>query len=119
MVYPAMKAAQILESQGISCGVVNMRYVKPIDTSLLQQLLQQTPNLVTVEEHVLPGGFGSAVLEALEGTSATVHRIGIPDRFVEHGPQNVLRDMVGLSPEKIAATTREFLQRQQKLQPTR
>lgn len=109
MVHPCLKAAALIEKQGIPCGVVNMRFVKPIDTALLQQLLQQTKNFVTVEDHVLPGGFGSAVMEAMEGTDARIHRIGIPDKFIEHGPQSVLRDMVGLSPEKIAESTLQFL----------
>jgi len=65
-----MKAAALIEKEGIPCGVVNMRFVKPIDTALLKQLLQQTPNFVTVEDHVLTGGFGSAVMEAMEGTEA-------------------------------------------------
>jgi 1-deoxy-D-xylulose-5-phosphate synthase len=109
MVHPCLKAAAILEKEGIQAGVVNMRFVKPIDSQLLNQLLQQTPNFVTVEDHVLPGGFGSAVMEAMEGTEARIHRIGIPDKFIEHGPQKVLRDMVGLTPEKIAQSTLEFL----------
>src|SRR5690606_16145359 len=109
MVHPAIKAAQLIEKEGFSCGVVNMRFVKPIDNDLLNRLRQQTSTFVTIEEHVLPGGFGSAVLETLEGTDARVHRIGIPDKFVDHGPQNVLRDMVGLSPEKIAQTTLQLL----------
>jgi 1-deoxy-D-xylulose-5-phosphate synthase len=108
-VYPALEAAAIIEKEGISCGVVNMRFVKPMDTALLEKLRAQTQNFVTVEEHVLAGGFGSAVLEAFEGVDVRVHRIGIPDKFIEHGPQNVLRDMVGLSPEKIAATTMTFI----------
>ncbi|MFA5974838.1 MAG: 1-deoxy-D-xylulose-5-phosphate synthase [Elusimicrobiota bacterium] len=109
MVYPSLRAAAMIEKEGLSCGVVNMRFVKPLDVELLQQLLRQTTNFVTVEEHVLPGGFGSAVMEALEGTDANIHRLGIPDRFIEHGPQNVLRDMVGLSYEKIAQSTLRFL----------
>ncbi len=108
-VHPSLRAAALLEKEGISAGVVNMRFVKPIDTELLQQLRKQTANFVTVEEHVLAGGFGSAVMEAMEGTAMNIKRLGIPDKFVEHGPQNVLRDMVGLSAEKIAATTREFV----------
>jgi len=109
MVHPCLKAAALIEKEGIPCGVVNMRFVKPIDTLLLHQLLQQTRNFVTVEDHVLPGGFGSAVMEAMEGTDARIHRIGIPDRFIDHGPQMILRDMVGLSPEKIAQSTLQFL----------
>ncbi len=109
MVHPALKAAMQLDKEGIHCGVINMRYVKPIDLELLLQLRETTTNFITVEEHVLTGGFGSAVMEAFEGQDVRIHRIGIPDKFVEHGPQNVLRDMVGLSVEKIAHTTREFL----------
>jgi 1-deoxy-D-xylulose-5-phosphate synthase len=117
-VHPALHAATLIEKEGIPCGVVNMRFVKPLDKDLLLQLSRQTPNFVTIEEHVLPGGFGSAVMEAMEGTDVRIHRIGIPDAFVEHGPQNVLRDMVGLSAEKIAQTTLEFLKHKRpSLQP--
>lgn len=117
-VHPALKAADLIEKQGIPCGVVNMRFVKPIDKELLVQLSRQTPNFVTIEEHVLPGGFGSAVMEAMEGTDVRIHRIGIPDKFIEHGPQNVLRDQVGLSAEKIAQTTLDFLKHKRaSLQP--
>jgi 1-deoxy-D-xylulose-5-phosphate synthase len=108
-VYPCMKAAEILEKEGLSVGVVNARFVKPIDTALLLKLREQTSHFITVEEHVLAGGFGSAVMEAMEGVDVRIQRIGIPDKFVEHGPQNVLRDLVGLSPEKIAASTRNFI----------
>ncbi len=118
MVHPALKAATLIEKEGIPCGVVNMRFVKPLDKDLLLQLCRQTPNFITIEEHVLPGGFGSAVMEAMEGTDVRIHRIGIPDKFIEHGPQNVLREMVGLSPEKIAHTTLEFLKhRRPSLEP--
>jgi 1-deoxy-D-xylulose-5-phosphate synthase len=109
MVHPCLRAAEIAEKVGVRCGVVNMRFVKPIDTALLKQLVQQTPNLITVEDHVLTGGFGSAVLEALEGVEARVHRIGIPDKFIEQGPQMVLRELIGLSPEKIAQSAIEFV----------
>jgi 1-deoxy-D-xylulose-5-phosphate synthase len=118
MVHPCLKAAAIIEKEGIPCGVVNMRFVKPLDVELLRQLRQQTANFVTVEENILAGGFGSAVLEAMEGTDTRIHRIGIPDKFIEHGPQNVLRDMVGLSAEKIAQSTLAFLKNKRpSLQP--
>jgi 1-deoxy-D-xylulose-5-phosphate synthase len=116
MVGPALRAATLIENEGIPCGVVNMRFVKPMDTELLATLRRQTLNFVTIEEHVLPGGFGSAVMEAFEGTDARVHRIGIPDKFIEHGPQNVLRELVGLSPEKIAQSTVAFLKTKKSLQ---
>lgn len=101
-VHPALEAAQILEDQGISCGVVNMRFVKPIDVELLKECAAKTPRLVTVEDNVLAGGFGSAVLEALTPGRAEVLRLGIPDAFVEHGAPHLLYDSIGLSAPKIA-----------------
>jgi 1-deoxy-D-xylulose-5-phosphate synthase len=69
---------------------------------------------VTIEEHALQGGFGSAVLECLERNRVTgvrVHRIGLPDQFIEHGPQAVLRQKYGLDADGIAASAREFVER--------
>ena len=101
-VHPAIEAAQALEDQGVSAGVLNMRFVKPVDRELLLEALKITPLLVTVEDGVLAGGFGSAVLEAIENIPAKILRLGIPDRFVEHGAQGILYDSVGLSAAKIA-----------------
>ncbi len=101
-VHPALEAAQILEDKGISCGVVNMRFVKPLDVELIKECAAKTPRLVTVEDNVLPGGFGSAVLEALTPGRAEVLRLGLPDSFVEHGAPNLLYDAVGLSAPMIA-----------------
>ncbi len=101
-VHPALEAAQILEDRGISCGVVNMRFVKPIDVELIKACAAKTPRLVTIEDNVLPGGFGSAVLEALAPGEAMVLRLGLPDGFVEHGAPPILYDLVGLTAPKIA-----------------
>ncbi|MBI3565037.1 MAG: 1-deoxy-D-xylulose-5-phosphate synthase, partial [Elusimicrobia bacterium] len=101
-VHPSLEAAQILEDKGISCGVVNMRFVKPLDVELLKECAAKTPRLVTVEDNVLTGGFGSAVLEALTPGRAEVLRLGLPDGFVEHGAPHLLYDAVGLSAPKIA-----------------
>ncbi len=101
-VHPALEAAQLLEDKGISCGVVNMRFVKPLDVELLKECAAKTPRLVTVEDNVLQGGFGSAVLEALTPGRAEVLRLGLPDSYVEHGAPNLLYDAVGLSAPKIA-----------------
>jgi 1-deoxy-D-xylulose-5-phosphate synthase len=101
-VHPALEAAQILEDKGISCGVVNMRFVKPLDVELLKECAAKTPRLVTVEDNVLQGGFGSAVLEALTPGRAEVLRLGLPDAFVEHGAPPLLYDAVGLTAPKIA-----------------
>jgi 1-deoxy-D-xylulose-5-phosphate synthase len=101
-VHPALEAAQMLEDRGISCGVVNMRFVKPIDIELIKACAAKTPRLVTIEDNVLPCGFGSAVLEVLAPGEANVLRLGLPDGFVEHGAPHLLYDLVGLSAPKIA-----------------
>ena len=101
-VHPALEAAHLLEDRGISCGVVNMRFVKPLDVELINERAAKTPRLVTVEDNVLAGGFGSAGLEALPSAGVSVLRLGLPDAFVEHGAPHLLYDLVGLSAAKIA-----------------
>ena len=108
-VHPALEAAQILEDQGWSVGVVNMRFVKPMDVELLKECAAKTPRLVTIEDNVIQGGFGSAVLEALTPGRAEVLRLGIPDSFVEHGAPHLLYDSVGLSGPKIAERVAAWL----------
>lgn len=84
----AMEAAEMLDEDEISCGVVNPIFVKPLDIDLLLDSARATGRIVTVEENVLAGGFGSAVLEALTAAGmedTAVHRIGMPDSFIEHG----------------------------------
>ena len=84
----ALQAAETLAEQGIECGVVNALFVKPLDVGLLLDAARNSGRIVTVEENVLAGGFGSAVLEALSDAGiegVTVRRIGMPDSFVEHG----------------------------------
>ncbi|MBI4371369.1 MAG: 1-deoxy-D-xylulose-5-phosphate synthase, partial [Elusimicrobia bacterium] len=75
-VHPALEAAQKLEDLGYSCGVVNMRFVKPLDVELLKECAAKTPRLVTIEDNVIAGGFGSAVLETLTPGRAEVLRLG-------------------------------------------
>jgi len=110
-VYPSIQAASILEADGFDITVVNARFVKPFDKTLLENTAQNHKYLITVEENSLAGGFGSAVLEYLSDwniLNTSLRRIGLPDRFIEHGPQGVLRDIYGLTPEKIAATIKEI-----------
>jgi 1-deoxy-D-xylulose-5-phosphate synthase len=101
MVPEALKIADKLGlEEGLSCGVVNARFVKPLDRTLLLSQAACIPLLVTMEDHVLAGGFGSAVLEALQDADCqvAVERIGWPDRFVEHGTSaDCLRAGCGLS----------------------
>ncbi len=105
MVRDALKLAERLErEENISVGVVNARFVKPLDRTLLLSHAALIPLLVTMEDHVLAGGFGSAVLEALQDAECptAVERIGWPDKFVEHGTNGqILRAAYGLSPEDI------------------
>uniref|UniRef100_A0A831U227 1-deoxy-D-xylulose-5-phosphate synthase n=1 Tax=Geobacter metallireducens TaxID=28232 RepID=A0A831U227_GEOME len=111
-VYPALEGAKLLEARGIRATVVNARFVKPLDRDLILDAARRTGCVVTVEENALQGGFGSAVLELLaeEGeTSVRVKRIGIPDRFIEQGPQVQLRQDLGLDGVGIAAAAEAFL----------
>lgn len=112
-VYPSMDAQKILLKEGISVGVINMRFVKPIDKTLLEKLISiGMRKFITVEEHVLAGGFGSAVMEALEGEQISITRIGIDDHFVEHGTQEILREQEGLSVAKIAERIKKILSKE-------
>lgn len=103
-VYPALKAAEKLREDGIKASVVNARFIKPLDEELIISLSNRTRRIVTVEENVLAGGFGSAVLECLSKTGlspVSVRRIGIGDEFVEHGSQAILRKKYGLDEDGI------------------
>lgn len=98
-VLPALKAAERLAAAGgPSLTVINARWVKPLDLELIQQFVRKGTNVITVEENALAGGFGSAVLEALEalGIEARVKRVGIPDRFIAHATQAEQRRDLGL-----------------------
>jgi len=101
----ATKAAEILAEQGIEATLANMRFVKPLDEELLLQLGTDKKLLVTLEENVLAGGFGSAVAEFLldKGLPARLLRFGLPDAFVEQGSRKELLELVGLTPEAVAA----------------
>ena len=97
----AVEAARQLEKEGIFAAVVNARFVKPLDRELITGVVRKTRNVLTVEENVLMGGFGSAVLECLadEGllTDLSVIRVGLPDEFIGQGPQNFLRKSHGIT----------------------
>jgi 1-deoxy-D-xylulose-5-phosphate synthase len=103
MVKEALAIAERLQAEeGLSVGVVNARFVRPLDRTLLLSQAAVVPLIVTLEDHVLTGGFGSCVLEALQEADCptAIERIGWPDKFVEHGSSvEVLRAAYGLSPE--------------------
>nr|WP_042501595.1 1-deoxy-D-xylulose-5-phosphate synthase [Thermaerobacter marianensis] len=111
LAYAALAAASLLAREGIDAAVVNARFAKPLDEELLADLLATTGHAVTVEEHMLAGGFGSAVLEmaARRGLKARIRCLGVPDRVVEHGDPAHFRALFGLTPEGIAQAAREVL----------
>ncbi|MBZ0267532.1 1-deoxy-D-xylulose-5-phosphate synthase [bacterium] len=111
MVAPSLEASDLLREKGISCGVINARFVKPLDEELLMELASRHSVLVTVEEAQRSGGFGSAVAELLtdRGSATRVVSIGAADRFVEHARPDVQRRGAGLSPDAIAERVVEAL----------
>jgi 1-deoxy-D-xylulose-5-phosphate synthase len=104
----ALRAAEILRNKGLEPTVADARFAKPLDGELVERLASEHDILVTIEENVLPGGFGSAILEHTEdafadGTQrARVLRIGLPDRYVTHGKPALLREEVGFTGEAVA-----------------
>jgi 1-deoxy-D-xylulose-5-phosphate synthase len=101
----ALAAAELLAGAEISPTVVDARFAKPIDAGLMAQLAAEHDLLVTIEEGVLAGGFGSAVWETLSETGARpprIMRVGLPDRYVTHGKPALLHDEIGFTPERIA-----------------
>jgi len=113
MVDTARKAARLLERQGISAGVVDARFVKPLDEEALVAAGQKVKCIVTLEENALIGGFGEGVLEALNRHGALRHcrvlNLGIPDKFVLHGKRELLLRDLKLDPEGVAETVKKEL----------
>ena len=108
----ALSARDVLAKEDILATVVNCRFIKPLDMALILSLVRQIPRVITVEENVRQGGFGSAVLEGLNDAGIydfSLKRIGIEDRFVEHGPQQLLRSKHGVDAGAIVQTATEFL----------
>jgi len=108
----ALDAHSELTQLGISAAVVNCRFVKPLDVELICSLAKKIPRIITVEENIRQGGFGSAVLEEFNDAGITgfqLERIGIPDTFVEHGPQNLLRSKYGVDADAIVETAKRLM----------
>ncbi len=112
-VYQALKSAEDLYREGIRIGVVNGRFAKPIDGELMDKIIGRYEVIVTVEDNTVVGGFGSAVLEwlARKGVTKKVINLGVPDMFIEHGNQKILRNKVGVDSEGITETVRELVLR--------
>ena len=112
-VYPAVAAAAKLKAEGINARVINARFVKPLDDVLLCDTAKSIKRIITVEENVLMGGFGSAVLELFEEKGihdVIVKRLGIKDKFVEHASQKELRRMYGIDEEGIMGAARSVME---------
>jgi 1-deoxy-D-xylulose-5-phosphate synthase len=103
-VIPAFRAAEDLAQLGIEAAVVNARFVKPLDKELLGELMTRFSNVITIEDHTVVGGFGSAILEFLAEEridGVELKRLGVPDRFIEHGTQEELRKICGFDKDAI------------------
>lgn len=110
-VHPALKAAEMLAAREVDAGVIDMRFVKPLDEEIVRQALAASKNIITAEDGALAGGAGSAVLEFMESARLD-HRalcLGIPDAYVEHAKPAELYDDLGLSPQKICEQVLAFL----------
>ena len=110
----AFAAAEQLKKQGKNVAVVNARFIKPLDTELLDELFAKGKPIITIEEAVLAGGFGSAVMEYAEQadhTGTIFERIGIPDEFIEHGGVDKLLIEVHMTPDHVADVTEAAIRR--------
>ncbi len=111
-VYPALEAAEMLERHGIRAGVIDACFIKPLDGDLLLDNIKQYRKVLIVEENVLNGGFGSAVMELLNENQVydvEIKRSGLPDIFLEHGPQELFRKLYKLDSTGIYETALEFV----------
>ncbi len=115
--YPALQVAEILNEHGIEATVVNARFVKPLDTDLIAPLAKRIGKVVTMEEGCLMGGFGSAVLEALQeqNIQVPVKRFGVPDILVDHAsPDQANASLVLCSPQMAESILKTFFDSKEK-----
>ena len=107
----AEKACDQLSNEGINPGLVYVRFIKPFDEKILKAVLEKYDVVITVEENALKGGFGVHVVKFAEdlGANTKIVNLGIPDKFVEQGPRNLLLKEIGLSSENIARKIKELL----------
>ncbi|MGO1059105.1 1-deoxy-D-xylulose-5-phosphate synthase [Planococcus sp. FY231025] len=111
----ALHAAEELRAGGINAEVVNARFIKPMDTEMLHSIFGRKVPVITLEEAVLQGGFGSGVLEFIEEneyTGAIVHRLGIPDQFIEHGDVAELMDEIHLNSDEVVRVAKKLVSAQ-------
>ena len=103
MVKNALEAAEVLEKEGISVGVVNARFLKPIDEKLLDEMFSKYKNIVTVEDNIIIGGFGSRILQyaSEKEYNNKIINIALPEKFIPHGSCEELQELAGISANKI------------------
>ena len=115
----ALEAAEALSKHGIHVKVINARFIKPLDTSMLDELFSANIPIMTVEEAVLAGGFGSAVLEYAHDTCSKtplIERMGIPDQFIEHGNVNELLAEIGMTSENLVLKMENIIHKSKTLE---
>jgi 1-deoxy-D-xylulose-5-phosphate synthase len=114
MVYPALSVAKELEKEGIDIGVINGRFIKPMDSKMLSEVALRTKKILTLEENTLVGGFGSGIMELLskEERTISIKSMGIPDTFVTHGSQKKLRNTLGIDREGIKKAIKAWLRKE-------
>ncbi|MBU4321044.1 MAG: 1-deoxy-D-xylulose-5-phosphate synthase, partial [Nitrospinae bacterium] len=111
-VHPALAAAERLGKEGIKASVINARFIKPLDKELISSMAKNIKRIITIEENMIAGGFGSAVLEYLNSMDIPdikIKILGIPDEFVEQGSQAILRKKYGIDEEGIYQACKAFL----------
>jgi 1-deoxy-D-xylulose-5-phosphate synthase len=107
MVNTALMASSVLSKKGIEAEVVNARFIKPLDSIMLERIAHSGKKIFTLEEGIVGGGFGSAVLEFFEReniANAKIRCLGLPDEFIEHGAREELLRKYHLAPDEVAAT---------------
>ena len=112
MVNYSLKAFAKLKEQGINCEIVNMRFAKPLDIEMLDYIASKFQKIVTLEENNLPGGFGSAVAEYFISMNYKndLQCIGLPDKFIDHGTQEELHNILAIDPDGIVERVKDFVQ---------
>ena len=107
MVNTVLMASEVMSKKGVEATVVNARFIKPMDKEMLEEIAKTSKKIFTVEEGILTGGFGSAVLEFYEQENMTdvkVRCLALPDEFIEHGARLELLRKYHLTPDELAAT---------------
>ena len=111
MVYTALDAAKQIASSGITCEVVNCRFIKPMDTAYLDSMKKKFTKIITLEEGTTTGGFGDGVAGWLleNGFQGQLKKLGLPDTFVEHGSRDQILAMLGLDLDGVSQSIRDWV----------